>query len=207
MAANPPDKGLGVVAINEEQLERMDNNSDKLHHLESSKIFLPPDELLVLRTHGGYHVVKIHDDMDKSIEQSEKCRVTTRCETNAEPNAHRHNTMVNNVQQRNMLILFAKNEEKRIKELGELGEVIPPTSVDHSDGHIVKGIVNGLTSKAISMEPAPSTILVEEPSAENNLDEVINDKRSAKLESRSVFHKGRSPNFDNHDVAKADEKR
>ena len=37
MAANPPDKGLGVVAINEEQLERMDNNSDKLH-LKINKI-------------------------------------------------------------------------------------------------------------------------------------------------------------------------
>jgi hypothetical protein len=29
----------------------------------------------------------------------------------------------------------------------------------HPDGHIVKGIVNWLTHKAISVEPAPSTIL------------------------------------------------
>jgi len=114
--------------------------------------------------------------------------------------------MVDNVQQGNMLIFLAKNEEKRIEEFGELGEVIPPTSVDHSDSHFVKGIVNGLTSKAISVEPAPSTVLVEEPCAENYLDEIVNDERSAKLKSRSVLHKGRSPNFDNHDIAKADEK-
>jgi hypothetical protein len=48
--------------------------------------------------------------------------------------------------------------------------------------------------------------LIEEPCAENNLDEIVNDERSAKLKSRSVLHKGRSPNFNNHDIAKADEK-
>lgn len=80
--------------------------------MESSEIFLPPDKLLVLGTHGGYHVVEIHDNVDKSVEQSKECRVTTRCETNAKPNTHWHDTMVDNVQQGNMLIFLAKNEEK-----------------------------------------------------------------------------------------------
>jgi len=31
MAADPPNKGFGIVAINEEQLECMNDNGDKLH--------------------------------------------------------------------------------------------------------------------------------------------------------------------------------
>ncbi len=39
------------------------------------------------------------------------------------------------------------------------GGIIEGKQGTHPDGHFVKGIVNWLTHKAISMEPAPSTVL------------------------------------------------
>ena len=72
VTADPPDKGLGVVAIDEEQLESVHHNGDELNHLECGEVFFPPNEFLVLRTHGGHHVVKVHDDVDEGVEQTEK---------------------------------------------------------------------------------------------------------------------------------------
>ena len=69
------------------------------YHLEGGQVFLPPNELLVLWTHGSHHVVEVHDNVDEGVEESEKCRMATRCESDTEPNAHRHDSVVDNVQQ------------------------------------------------------------------------------------------------------------
>lgn len=47
------------------------------HHLEGCEVFLPPDILLILRTHGSHHVVKVHYDVNERVEQSEESAVTT----------------------------------------------------------------------------------------------------------------------------------
>lgn len=72
VTADPPDKGFGVVAIDEEQLESVHHNGDELNHLECGEVFFPPNEFLVLRAHGGHHVVEVHDDVDEGVEQTEK---------------------------------------------------------------------------------------------------------------------------------------
>jgi hypothetical protein len=69
-----------------------------------------------LWTHGGHHVVKVHDDVDEGVEQTEKGRVTARRETNSEPDAHWHDAVVNDVQKRNVLIFLAQNEENLQKK-------------------------------------------------------------------------------------------
>ncbi len=82
------------------------------YHLESSKVFLPPNELLVLGTHGGHHVVKVHDNVDEGVEQTEKGGVATGSEADSEPDTHRHNTVVDDVKKGDVLVLFAQNEEE-----------------------------------------------------------------------------------------------
>lgn len=49
----------------------------KSYHLESGEVLLPPNVLLVSRSHRRHHVVEIHDDVDKRVEQGEKCAMTT----------------------------------------------------------------------------------------------------------------------------------
>lgn len=42
------------------------------HHLECGEVLLPPDELLVLRSHGGHHVVEVHDDVHERVQHREE---------------------------------------------------------------------------------------------------------------------------------------
>lgn len=98
MTADPPDKSLGIVAVDKEELERVDDDGDKLNHLEGSEILFPPDKLLIFGAHGGHHVVKVHDDVHKSVEQSEESRVATGRESNSKPYTHRHNSVMDDVE-------------------------------------------------------------------------------------------------------------
>ena len=90
------------------------------YHLESGEVLLPPNVLLVLRTHGSHHVVKVHDNVDESVEQTEKGRVATGSEADSEPDAHWHDAVVNDVEQGDVLVLFAQNEEKLKTEKHQL---------------------------------------------------------------------------------------
>ena len=52
-----------------------------------------------------------------------------------------------------------------------------------------------------------SVYLVEEPRAEDDLDEVVDDEQPAELKSRPVLHVGRAPHLDDHDVAQTNHQR
>lgn len=67
MECYPYHEALGIVAFNEQQLELMSEDEDKLNHLQRGQIFLPPDVFLEARTHCSDHVVEVHDDMDERI--------------------------------------------------------------------------------------------------------------------------------------------
>ena len=54
----------------------MSHDSDELDHLKRGHVLLPPDVLLVLRTHSGQHVVRVHEDVDESVELK-KCQNVT----------------------------------------------------------------------------------------------------------------------------------
>lgn len=169
MATDPPNKSLGVVAVDKEQLEGVHHNGDELDHLESGEVFLPPDVLLVLGSHSGHHVIEVHDDVNESVEQAEESRVTAGSETNAEPHAHWHDAVVNHVQKRNVLFFFPQNKEKRVEKFSELGEVIPPASVDHPHSYGIIRIIDRLATVIIPSSPASHANLVEEPRAEDDL--------------------------------------
>lgn len=42
------------------------------YHLECGEVFLPPDELLVFRSHCGDHIVEVHDDMHERVEHGKE---------------------------------------------------------------------------------------------------------------------------------------
>lgn len=92
--------------------------------------------------------------MDKSVEHSEECSVTTRSELNAPPTNGWHNAVVNDVQIGDLIKLFAQNEENSVEELGELAEIVPPTHV--SDNHLiwVIGVIDRLTTETVAVQPS-----------------------------------------------------
>jgi len=44
--ADPPHESLRVVAVNEEQLERMQHDGQELQHLQGGQVLLPPQVFL-----------------------------------------------------------------------------------------------------------------------------------------------------------------
>ena len=61
-------------------MESVNHNPDELDHLEGGHVLLPPDVLLVLRSHRGQHVVGVHEDVDESVEQAEESCMAARDE-------------------------------------------------------------------------------------------------------------------------------
>lgn len=118
----------------------------KLHHLECGKVFLPPDVSLVARAHGSHHVVEVHYDVHKRVEEGKERTVATWCKLESHPYRERHDTVVNDVKRGDMLVLFAQYKEERVKEFCELTEVIPPAGVRHPHGQRTPRIIYGLTS-------------------------------------------------------------
>jgi len=86
--------------------------SFETHHLQTGEVFLPPDELLVLGSERGDQVVTVHDNVHEGIEQSEEAAVAAGGELDSEPHRQGHHTVVNNVQGRDVVALFAHNEEE-----------------------------------------------------------------------------------------------
>lgn len=96
--SDPPDERLRVVAVDEEQLERVHHDGDKLDHLQGGEVLLPPEVLLELGSEGGEQVVRVHHDVDEGVEQTEEGAVATGSELDAEPHGHGHASVVNDVQ-------------------------------------------------------------------------------------------------------------
>lgn len=67
------------------------------NHLQSSEVLFPPDILLELRSHGGDHVIKVHDDVYKSVKKSEEGAVAARGKLHAHPDRRGHDAVMNDV--------------------------------------------------------------------------------------------------------------
>jgi len=67
-----------VAVIVENQLEAVHHDGDKLDHLQSRHVLLPPDVLLVLRTQGSHEVVEIHEHVHKSVAEPKEGCVASR---------------------------------------------------------------------------------------------------------------------------------
>lgn len=131
MHSDPPDECFRVVAVDEQQLEGVHHDSDKLDHLQGGEVPLPPEVLLELGSEGREQVVRVHHDVDECVEQTEEGTVATWSELDAEPHGHGHASVMNDVQRRHLTSFFTHHKEERIEELCELREVVPPTRMHH----------------------------------------------------------------------------
>lgn len=159
----------------------------KTHHLHHGQVLLPPEVLLHLGSHGGQHVVGVHDNMDEGVQETEEARVATGSELDAPPHRGGHNSVVDDVQGGHLVVPLAHDEEERVKELGELGEEVPPTAVGHSQS-LRTVPVDGLATQTVSGQPAGHAGLVEDPCAKDDLDGVVDDQDGAQLERLAIFH-------------------
>lgn len=74
--SNPPDERLGIVAIDEEQLEGVHQYGHELGHLQDCQVFLPPEVRLDPWPECRQQVVRVHDDVHKCVQHAEEGTVT-----------------------------------------------------------------------------------------------------------------------------------
>lgn len=108
-----------VAVIFNEQLEGVNHHQHELHHLKNSQVFFPPQILLHFWSHRGEHIVRVHHNVDKCIQEAKERTVTARREFNAPPNGNGHNSMVNDMQCGHLIISFSHYEEDCVKEFCE----------------------------------------------------------------------------------------
>ena len=109
--ANQPHERFGKVAINKQQLKLVHGKDNELNHLKFREVFLPPTIRPESRSQRSQHVVEIHENMHERVEESEERRVSTRNESDAEPDGKRHDAVVNDVKPGNLIVFLAQNEK------------------------------------------------------------------------------------------------
>lgn len=110
---------VGAVR-NEEILGDVAGHHNKLYQLDGGEVLLPPQVLLVVGAHGSQTVVRVHDDMDHTVEKGMECSHTTSCKPNSEPPGERHDGVMVHMQKRHLAVLFPEHEEDRVQHLNEL---------------------------------------------------------------------------------------
>jgi hypothetical protein len=67
-----PGKGGGEVTFDEQQLQAVQTNEKKLHHLENGQVFLPPQIFLELRAHRCHKVIKVHNKVHQTVKSGKE---------------------------------------------------------------------------------------------------------------------------------------
>lgn len=98
MEGDPNHEALRVVAVGKEQLELVSEDGHELHHLERGEVFLPPNILLVFGTHRSDHVIEVHHNVDKGIEQSKESAVAARGKFHSHPDGEWHASVMDDVE-------------------------------------------------------------------------------------------------------------
>ena len=144
----------GEIALDEEQLGRVNEDGDELDHLDGGQVLLPPQVFLVFGSHGRQQVVGVHDHVDERVQNTEESGVASRCEFDPPPDGRRHDAVVNDVQIGDLIEFLAHDEEDGIQKFGELAEVVPPAQLDDDQLVRIVRIVDRLTTQTVPEQPS-----------------------------------------------------
>lgn len=91
----------------------MEEHYDELHQLDDGDPGLPAQVLLGAGD-GGQHVVAVHDDVHQAVDEPDEGAVAAGEELGANPRAQRHHGVVVHVQEGQLVVLLAEDEEHRV---------------------------------------------------------------------------------------------
>lgn len=107
----------------------LEDGQHKLYQLPLRDVLLPPE----VRPHGRdgrQTVVRVHEDVDEAVKCGTKIRVATGDPVHHEPPDVEHGGVVVHMQDCDLVVVLAQDEEEGVHELNELGEVVPPEHAD-----------------------------------------------------------------------------
>lgn len=144
---------VGKVTLGEEVVARVQEEQDKLDQLQGGQVFLPPQVLLHVRANGSQAVVRVHDDVDKRVDEADEERLSTGYVFDSSPPVEDHGAVVVDVKKCQLAILFPQNKKYRVTKLYDFREEKPPAYIGHPHCQWTSAIINRLTKKAIVGQP------------------------------------------------------
>ena len=67
--------------------------------------------------------------MHRGIEKTEEGAVTTREEFHTPPSGGWHDSVMDNVQSRDLIVFLTQHKENSVEKLGEFAEIVPPAAL------------------------------------------------------------------------------
>ena len=98
----------------------MDEEDDELDHLQLGEVPLPPQIRLHPRAKCCQEVVEVHGNMHGTVQEPAECGMASSNKSRTKPNSNWQPSMVDNMEGGEVVILLAKKEEERVKEVNEL---------------------------------------------------------------------------------------
>lgn len=71
-----PHENPWKIAVDEEQLQSVDHDYDKLNHLHRRQVLLPPQVLLYPWPKSAQQIIRVHYDVHESVEKPGESTVT-----------------------------------------------------------------------------------------------------------------------------------
>ena len=121
-----------VVAREDERLECVEEHEDELHELDGGEVLLPPEVGLQGGATGCQQVVEVHQRVHARVEEGTEAALPSADEPGPPPAEEGEGAVVDDMQRRKVGKLFLQDEEEGVKEVDELGEVVPPRQVQRS---------------------------------------------------------------------------
>lgn len=81
-------------------------------------------------------------------------RTLTGSEFNSKPDRYRHDSVMDDMESGNVIVLLPQHEKNCIRKLGKLREIVPPTTPRHAHCCWTVRVIDRLTLKRILSSPA-----------------------------------------------------
>lgn len=114
------DRELVGTVLHEEILGNVGGYHNKLDQLNGSEVFLPPQVLLIAGAHGSQTVVRVHDNMDDTVQQGVERSHTTWRKPNSKPPGEGHDGVMVDMKECHLAILLPQHKEDSVQHLYEL---------------------------------------------------------------------------------------
>lgn len=144
---------------------------------------------------------------DRDARESEKKRKQTKRtwnELHAPPNAERQDAVMNDMQSRNVRLLFAQHEESGIDEFDEFDQKVEVRRFQHHLRLIRVRVVDRLTAKRVVVKPGVFAEHIDDGGTDKHHEKIVGDHRQSHVERCSIAHQSRSDHFDRQHVTGAD---
>lgn len=141
--------GVGEVALCEQVVARVQEEQQELQQLEGRDVSLPPQILLHVRAEGSQAIVRIHHHVNEGVDQADEERLSSGHVLDSQPPVEDHCGVVVNMEESHLVVLLPQDEEERVTELYDFGEVKPPADICHPHCQRAGAVIYRLTEVAV----------------------------------------------------------